>query len=73
MSKEAGWIATMLAVLLIVMALLSPQVDGQLPTLEKMERPPATICRIPMIGPIIGQVRRLVAVVTWELETIPIE
>ena len=38
MSKEASWIATMLAVLLIVMALLSPQAEGRLPTLEEMEK-----------------------------------
>ena len=73
MSKEAGWIATMLAVLLIVMSLLSPRAEGQLPTLNEMERPSATICRVPLVGPIIERVQRLVTTATWQLEAIPIE
>ena len=73
MSREAGWVATMLAVLLIIMALLSPRAEGQLPTLEEMERPPTTVCRVPLIGPIIGRVQRLVTTATWQLEAIPIE
>ena len=73
MSKEAGWIATMLAVLLIVVALLSPRAAGRLPTLEEVERPPATICNVPLIGPLFGQVQRLVTRATWQLETVPIE
>ncbi|MDY7076551.1 MAG: hypothetical protein SXV54_06455 [Chloroflexota bacterium] len=73
MSKEAGWIATMLAVLLIVVALLSPRTEGQLPTLQELERPPATICWVPLVGPIIGRMQRLVTTATWQLEAIPIE
>jgi len=72
MSKEAGWIATMLAVLLIVMALLSPQTEGRLPTLEEMEKP-TTIVRVPLVGPIIGWMQRQMIGVTWQLEAIPIE
>lgn len=73
MSKEAGWIATMLAVLLIVMALLSPPTAGQLPTLEEMEKPPATIIRVPLVGPLIGRIQRQMIEATWQLEAIPIE
>jgi len=73
MSKEAGWTTTMLAVLLIVVALLSPRAAGRLPTLEEVERPPAAICNVPLIGPIFGQVQRLVTRAAWRLETIPIE
>jgi hypothetical protein len=73
MSKEASWIATMLAVLLIVMALLSPRAEGRLPTLEEVEKPPATIIRAPLVGPIIGWVQRQMIGVTWQLEAIPTE
>ena len=58
---------------LIVVALLSPRAAGRLPTLKEVERPPATICNVPLIGPIFGQVQRLVTRATWQLETIPIE
>jgi hypothetical protein len=73
MSKEASWIAAMLTVLLIVMALLSPQTEGRLPTLEAMEKPPATIIRAPLVGPIIGRIQHQMIGVTWQLEAIPIE
>ena len=73
MGKEAGWIATMLTVLLVVIALLSPRAEGQLPTLNRMERPPTAMYRVPLIGPIVGRVQRLVATVTWQLEAIPME
>jgi hypothetical protein len=73
MSKEASWIATMLTVLLIIMALLSPQAEGRLPTLEEMEKPPAKIIRVPLIGPLIGRIQRQMIGVTWQLEAIPIE
>ena len=73
MGKEAGWVAAMVAVLLIVLALLTPHPDGQLPTVQELERPPAVICRVPLIGPIVGRVQRLATAATWQLEAIPIE
>ena len=73
MGNEAGWIATMLTVLLVVIALLSPRAEGQLPTLNGMEGPPAAMHRVPLIGPIVGRVQRLVTTVTWQLEAIPME
>jgi hypothetical protein len=73
MGKEAGWVSAMLAVLLIVLALLAPHADGQLPTLQELERPPAVICKVPLVGPIVGRVQRLAAAATWQLEAIPIE
>jgi hypothetical protein len=73
MSKEAGWVAAMLAVLLIVLALLTPHADGQLPTMQELERPLAAICRVPLVGPIVGRVQQLATMVSWHLEAIPIE
>ena len=73
MSKEAGWVAAMVAVLLIVLALLTPRTDGQLPTVQELERPPAAVCRVPLVGPIVGRIQRLATTATWQLETIPIE
>ena len=73
MGKEAGWIATMLTVLLVVIALLSPHAEGRPPTLNRMEGPPTTMYRVPLIGPIVGRVQRLVTTVTWQLEAIPME
>jgi hypothetical protein len=73
MSKEAGWVAAMVAVLLIVLALLAPHPDGQLPTVQELERPPAAVCNVPLVGPILGRVQRLATTATWQLETIPIE
>jgi hypothetical protein len=73
MSKEAGWVAAMLAVLLIVLALSAPHADGQLPTVQELERPPAAVCRVPLVGPIVARIQRLATTATWQLETIPIE
>ena len=73
MGKEAGWVAAMLAVLLIVLALLAPHAERQLPTLQELDRPPAAICRVPLVGPIVGRVQRLATAATWQLEAIPIE
>ena len=73
MSKEAGRVAGMVAVLLIVLALLAPHPDGQLPTIQELERPPAAVCKVPLVGPIVGRIQRLATTVTWQLETIPIE
>jgi hypothetical protein len=73
MGKEAGWVAAMVAVLLIVLALLAPHAERQLPTLQELERPPAVICRVPLVGPIVGRVQRLATAATWQLEAIPIE
>ena len=73
MSKEAGWVAAMLATLLIVLALLAPHADGQLPTLQELERPPAAVWRVPLVGPIVGRVQRLATTATWQLEAIPVE
>jgi hypothetical protein len=73
MGKEAGWVAAMVAVLLIVLALLAPHPDGQLPTLQELEKPPAVTGRVPPVGPIVGRVQRLATAATWQLEAIPIE
>jgi hypothetical protein len=76
MNKEAGWVAAMLAVLLVLLALFPPvRAGGQLPELG--ERPAEVDCRVPLIclgaGRIVGQVQRLMARATWQLETIPME
>ena len=73
MSKEAGWVAAMIAVLLIVLALSAPHPDGRLPTVQELERPPAAVCNVPLVGPILGRIQRLATTATWQLETIPIE
>jgi hypothetical protein len=72
MNKEASWIAAMLAVLLILLALFPPvRAEGQLPELG--ERPAEVDCRVPLICPIFGQVQRLMSRAAWQLETIPME
>ena len=74
MSKEAGWIAAVLAGLLLLMALLAPaQNKGDLPALGEMERPMPMVSHVPLVGPIIGRVQRQMILVTWRLESIPIE
>ena len=74
MDRESSWVAAMLAGLLIDMALLSPaRPEGQLPTLADTERPPATICRVPLVGPVIGWIQRQITLVTWQLEAVPME
>lgn len=73
MSKEAGWVAAMIAVLLIVLSLSAPHADEHLPTLQELERPPAAICRVLLVGPILGRIQRLATTATWQLEAIPIE
>jgi hypothetical protein len=74
MSKEASWIAAVLAGLLLLMALLAPAQDrGALPVLAEVERPIPVISHVPLVGPIIGRVQRQMILVTWQLEAIPIE
>jgi hypothetical protein len=74
MSREAGWVATMLAGLLLLMALLAPaRVRGQLPSLEEAERPAPVVYHLPLVGPIIGRVQRMMIAATWQLEAIPTE
>ena len=73
MSRETTWVAVMLVLVLVLMALLSPaQAKGQLPTLEEMERP-AVECHVPLVCPAIRQMQRLVTTITWQLEAIPME
>jgi hypothetical protein len=72
MNKEASWVAAMLAVLLVLLALFPPvRAEGQLPELR--ERPAEADCRVPLICPIVGQVQRLMSRAAWQLETIPME
>ena len=72
MNKEAGWVAAMLAVLLVLLALFpSVRTEGQLPELG--QRPAEVDCRLPPICPIAGQVQRLMSRAAWQLETIPME
>jgi hypothetical protein len=74
MSKEASWIAAVLAGLLLLMAFLTPARDrGDLPALTEVERPIPVISHVPLVGPIIGRVQRQMILVTWQLEAIPIE
>ena len=74
MSKEASWIAAVLAGLLLLMALLAPAHDrGDLPVLAEVERPIPVVSHVPVVGPIIGRVQRQMILVTWRLERIPIE
>ena len=74
MSKESGWIAAVLAGLLLLMAFLAPARDrGDLPELAEVERPVPVISHVPLVGPIIGRVQRQMILVSWQLESIPIE
>jgi hypothetical protein len=74
MSKESGWIAAVLAGLLLLMAFLAPMRDrGDLPVLSEVERPIPVVSHVPLVGPIIGRMQRQMILVTWQLETIPIE
>jgi hypothetical protein len=74
MNKEASWIAVMLAVLLVLMALLSPPgAREDLPLLETLDRPAARACRAPLMGALLGQMQRWVMVLTWQLESFPAE
>jgi hypothetical protein len=74
MSKESGWIAAMLTGLLILMAFLAPVHDrGDLPILAEVERPIPVVSHVPLVGPIIGRVQRQIILVTWQLDSIPIE
>jgi hypothetical protein len=74
MSKEASWIAAVLAGLLLLMAFLAPARDrGDLPVLGEIERPIPVISHVPLVGPIIGRVQRQLILVTWRLDSIPIE
>jgi hypothetical protein len=74
MHKEASWIAAVLAGLLLLMTFLAPAHDrGDLPVLAEVERPIPVVSHVPVVGPIIGRVQRQMILVTWQLETIPIE
>jgi hypothetical protein len=74
MTKEASWVAVMLAALLILMALMSPPGSGQgPPMLETVDRPQVTLRRVPLVGSILSQVERRVTILTWQLERIPTE
>ena len=74
---ETTWIAIMLAGLIALMAFLSPaRPEGQLPTLEEMERPTieTTIYHhVPLVGPVIERIERRIVAVTWQLEAIEYE
>jgi hypothetical protein len=72
MNKEASWVAAMLAVLLVLLALFPPvRAEGQLPELG--EQPVEVDCRVPLICPVVGQMQRLMSRAAWQLETIPME
>jgi hypothetical protein len=72
MNKEAGWVAAMLAVLLLLLALFPPvRARGQLPELR--EQPGGAGCSIPLVCPAIGHVQRLMVRAAWQLEAIPME
>ena len=74
MSKEASWIATVLAGLLLLMVFLAPPRDrGDLPILAEVERPIPVVSHVPLVGPIIGHVQQQMILVTWRLDSIPIE
>ena len=74
MSKEASWIAAVLAGLLLLMALLTPAQDrGDLPALAEVEKPIPVVSHVPLVGPIIGRVQRQMILVAWRLDSIPIE
>jgi hypothetical protein len=74
MYKEASWIAVVLAGLLLLMAFLAPAQDrGALPVLDEVERPIPVVGHVPLVGPIIGRVQRQLVLVTWRLDSIPIE
>jgi hypothetical protein len=74
MNREADWVAAMLAGLLILLALLAPaRAEGQLPTLGETASPSAIVYRVPLVGPLIGQVQRLMFAAAWRLEAIPME
>jgi hypothetical protein len=72
--RESGWIAAVLAGLLLLMTLLAPAQDrGALPVLAEMERPIPVVSHVPLVGPIIGRVQRQLILITWRLDSIPIE
>jgi hypothetical protein len=76
MSKEASWVAAVLAGLLLLMALFAPaQGRGDLPTLDDAESPreDSVIGHVPLVGPILEYVQRQLVLATWRLENAPIE
>jgi hypothetical protein len=74
MNREAGWIAVILAGLLLLLAMMSPrQPAGGLPTLEAIEERPAQTCQVPVVGSVVCGVHRMFSTVTWQLEMIPVE
>ena len=71
--NDAGWIATLLLIVLVVMAAVVPADDEGLPELSGTAQPANPLLKVPVVGPLFGTVRRLMVNVTWRLEMIPLE
>jgi hypothetical protein len=77
MIREAGWIAVILAAVLLVMGLMAPARREGLPTLAEVvdtRGDSATaLCAVPAVGPLMCRVRRQFAVTAWQLEAVPFD
>ena len=57
----------------IIFASVSPQTSGALPAQAVLEKPAATMSHVMLACSTFGRVERLMAVVAWQLETIPMK